>query len=644
MTAELHFSLGPVQGFVAQARRTRDLWAGSWLLSYLAESAIAAAERAGAVMILPYRADPDRGVVTMHRDTASLRGFPNRFAARADDPVAAARAAEDGLRAAWQRIAEAVWRTYVARAAASNNGTRAIWDRQVASFWEVAWVVGGGRELAARKRVRLVDARVEPGVHGALMGELQELSGHYGPGSRARQDAFWQAVREGTPVLDLEEGERLSAIELIKRLFPHVASDAIGCDLPAMLGWPSTAWLAAAPWIARARQRAPAESSAFARSVATLRRQDGFRGEREAAHRRFRSDSPDGFAALDGPLFFEASLASPCSLELPDGTDTAAQRAALGRLYSAVGSAPEPFYAVLLMDGDRLGALLSQAREADPARAEQRISGALARFSDGVDGVVRGHDGYTVYAGGDDVLALLPADRALGCAEALAVSYPAAFREEAGCAVADRATISGVIVFAHFKKPLRSVLQYAHHLLDAVAKDATGRGALAIGILQSSGETARWSAPWEVVRGELDGAAPLRELIREFGENGALNPSYLYSLHARLSTLFDHAASHSSGFVRLPSGMTLEVVEAVARAEYGRVVAHRDGGPQSEPTRVPESPMQRLMSLTRRWHRCPHGTVDFYQTTFGFHGVRVARFLARVADADAPAPSATTVS
>jgi len=37
----LSFTLGPVQAFVAQARRTRDLWAGSWLLSYLAESALA---------------------------------------------------------------------------------------------------------------------------------------------------------------------------------------------------------------------------------------------------------------------------------------------------------------------------------------------------------------------------------------------------------------------------------------------------------------------------------------------------------------------------------------------------------------------------------------------------------------------------
>ena len=32
----LHISIGPVQKFVGQARRTRDLWAGSFLLSWMA--------------------------------------------------------------------------------------------------------------------------------------------------------------------------------------------------------------------------------------------------------------------------------------------------------------------------------------------------------------------------------------------------------------------------------------------------------------------------------------------------------------------------------------------------------------------------------------------------------------------------------
>jgi len=40
MSENVHFALGPVQGFVAQARRTRDLWSGSFILSYLSGCAM----------------------------------------------------------------------------------------------------------------------------------------------------------------------------------------------------------------------------------------------------------------------------------------------------------------------------------------------------------------------------------------------------------------------------------------------------------------------------------------------------------------------------------------------------------------------------------------------------------------------------
>ncbi|MFS8580603.1 MAG: hypothetical protein LOD88_11335, partial [Novibacillus thermophilus] len=36
----LVFSIGPVQSFIAAARKLEDLWSGSYVLSYLAESGI----------------------------------------------------------------------------------------------------------------------------------------------------------------------------------------------------------------------------------------------------------------------------------------------------------------------------------------------------------------------------------------------------------------------------------------------------------------------------------------------------------------------------------------------------------------------------------------------------------------------------
>ena len=49
----LMVSIGPVQGFVAQARRTRDLWAGSFLLSWLTGKAMAAVTAAGGRILVP---------------------------------------------------------------------------------------------------------------------------------------------------------------------------------------------------------------------------------------------------------------------------------------------------------------------------------------------------------------------------------------------------------------------------------------------------------------------------------------------------------------------------------------------------------------------------------------------------------------
>ena len=37
----LLLSLGPVQSFIASARKTEDLWSGSYILSYMTEKAIA---------------------------------------------------------------------------------------------------------------------------------------------------------------------------------------------------------------------------------------------------------------------------------------------------------------------------------------------------------------------------------------------------------------------------------------------------------------------------------------------------------------------------------------------------------------------------------------------------------------------------
>jgi CRISPR-associated protein Cmr2 len=148
------------------------------------------------------------------------------------------------------------------------------------------------------------------------------------------------------------------------------------------------------------------------------------------------------------------------------------------------------------MDGDSMGKLLQQHNPVI-------ISEALLAFTQNVPGLVAEHDGVTIYAGGDDVLALLPIDTALDCAERLRLEYLKCFQEINKSSFGDEEakllnpTISGSIVYAHHQLPLQDVIAKAHHYLDAIAKEQNGRESLAIAVLKSSGVTAEWVSVWK---------------------------------------------------------------------------------------------------------------------------------------------------
>lgn len=52
-------SIGPVQSMIASARRSRDLWSGSWLLSELAKTCAKFFKDNGATLIFPFVEEND---------------------------------------------------------------------------------------------------------------------------------------------------------------------------------------------------------------------------------------------------------------------------------------------------------------------------------------------------------------------------------------------------------------------------------------------------------------------------------------------------------------------------------------------------------------------------------------------------------
>lgn len=551
MTRLLHFTLGPVQGFVAQARRTRDLWAGSFLLSYLSGHAMKAVlEASGDTQI----AFPDVGSRAEPRDPllAAILGrplaknpiprigsLPNRF--KAEVPASFdADLCRQAVQSAWREIADQVWQRYISPVAARGNGSQEIWRRQVEGFWDMSWVMGetpinaedrsDNAWLDQRKNWRSYLPPPEPGDKCTLMSNWQELSGYVRATERAKQEAFWDEVRKRVGKLNLAENERLSSVALIKRLFPNVAKQTIGWELDAQ-SWPSTSYMAAVPWL---RDIETAEDVMQPREAQRLAAEYPAVVQRHVTKEIFGEHSSDlsclqsnPFNQLDGQLYFPHAIENDEERSLsPEGKGEL--QGHLRALNAAVGRQPSPFYALLLMDGDSLGKLLQTTPNSEA------ISRALAHFTEGAAPIIRAHCGKTVYAGGDDVLAFLPLDTALEAVTALRQSYILAFRRELS-SQHPRATISAGLVFAHFRTSLRAAMREAQYLLDEVAKDGNGRDSLAVSVLTSSGRTVEWVSSWEEETTPRLVPDIVRDLADGFDEQFA--SKFFYNVRARFGLL-----------------------------------------------------------------------------------------------------------
>lgn len=581
MSLLLDFSIGPVQGFVAQSRRTRDLWGSSYLLSFLSAHAMWGIQEAGGRIVRPVVANDPlfAWVCAAMAGTAGpgeaprIGSVPNHFVAELQegaDPAGVAQAGIEALERAWELVCDAVWTRFLEAAPARGLGTGEIWARQVSGFWEVAWTSGsaeaGGGLLARRKHWRSQWLPQEPGDKCTLMPDFQELSGVVrasGRAAREQQDAFWDRLRRDVGSLDLRSDERLCAIALVKRLFPKVAQAAIGWELDVSR-WPSTACMAAVPWLRQVSVAAPQQAEAFAALLRTTAPREAVSVSRRAIPALAHLRSP--LAGCDANYFQAAFLADP--RRCPLGGDASPQhRKALIALLKELqdaraaeggspGAAPV-FYALLLADGDRLGQLVGSL-------GGQAVGSALAAFTAAAPSIVEDHDGVTVYAGGDDVLAMLPVSTALACASALADCYAASFQQQTNDA---QASLSAAVVFAHVRLPLGAVLSEAHRLLDDVAKARNGRNSLAVAVLKRGGCNSLWATTWRRPGACAAAAsapplatqllADLVGLLQQRLSQPGLSSALLYRLRDTLSLLCNWPQWEPGGWGAVPAGLDL---------------------------------------------------------------------------------------
>jgi CRISPR-associated protein Cmr2 len=673
MSRILHFTLGPVQGFIADARRTRDFWAGSFLLSRLAAEAtsviLGSGGRSPAGRIVFPEVDGGGGVDrdplllavrTDGKEGANpfIGSVPNRFKAEITDSDFDPSTCAEAIRRRWRLIADAVWERFVEHAVDEANhgrdGVREIWERQVDHFWEITWVVGpcdaadDGAWLERRKNWRShFPAGREAGDHCQLMGSYQELSGWVrASGERPRQQAFWQRIRERTGPYNLRPDERLCAIALIKRLFPALKApklrEVIGwvpaSDPRVARNWPSVSYVAAVPWLEASWKMLPGECAQYDGIVRDKTKEwlmvddmeSGIYGE--TATRLVGVSDEHPFLKLDGNFYFaDAIAAMEKEAFAPERFATDGQEpkrreqtlAELAKLHHDLDVAvrarsknamrlppahASEFYAVLIADGDSIGKNLSEKDGEELARRGlAAFTVGIAGESESVGDIVRRHHGVTVYAGGDDVLALLPLDSAIEAAVALRNSYRQAFPS------ADKWTMSAAVVFAQYHIPLRAVLAEAHRQLDAVAKEENGRDSLALSVFKPGGVAFEWVSTWDNGKSDSTRVEPphlLNEFSRDLQASREFTTGFFYNLRERYKPLFEGDGIEPRGSV-----------EALMRKIL--ITEFNESGGQGDPL----AQVERVMKIAFPFRRDENGRVQPAKS-FSFDAALIARFLA----------------
>ncbi len=406
------------------------------------------------------------------------------------------------------------------------------------------------RVLAAAKSVRPFEQQVQDGWRDSLTGEAEWLTTDRAqldlpPGQRS--DTLWARVVEKRKAW-AKPGEHLSALNAIKRLWPTLFAEelkqSLSIDFSRFVV--STHTMAMATSLAGALRDDREIPDNLAKSV-----REGA-AERVALPRKLTAELRD-----DPRRDVLVRLTGWLERERESGDETRI-RDAERLLGSYLGHGPETYYGLLLMDGDRMGAWLSAEREftlrheesfhpqvqaalqglrgdarfrayANECRApspsrHMAISEALNHFAlDLAPHVVEEcHYGRILYAGGDDLLAMLPVTDLLPAMVMLRAAYSGIDPVRVGCQAGDaqgfrrqgngfiqrrgrlmrlmgeKATASMGAVIAHHQAPLGAVMRELREA-EKRAKSEGGRDAFSLTIIKRAGGaltlTAKWGEP-----------------------------------------------------------------------------------------------------------------------------------------------------
>ncbi|MBD3186557.1 type III-B CRISPR-associated protein Cas10/Cmr2 [Candidatus Bathyarchaeota archaeon] len=462
-------TIGSVQSLVAAARRTKDLWFGSHLISEMSKAMAKVVAGSGRLVFPAVDDSTLNNLDPAPRDTSAFN-VSNIILAILEDGIDPVILKDEAIKAAKSIL------DYYANKLNETWIDQDIWNSQVSDLvsFHAAWVPFGGEQTwdKTRKRLmRLLSARKALRDFKPAKGKTNvpkcSLCGARESVLSTNEDT--RARLRADPAFRLREGEEICALGLIKR--------------NVKVSFPSVSRIAMQAWV-KANFNENNKTGKFLQDLNNLLQEN---------HPSFAPGTGDYYENLKFDLeFLYPSRMEQMIVEFESLQGKTDDLKILGEIKELMESArisePTSYYAVILGDGDRMGKIISSIETPTDHRA---FSLKLAEFTDKAKQIVNKNDGVVIYAGGDDVLALAPVHNAIEITKLLSQQFS---NDLSGFKGNGEMTFSAGIVIAHVLEPLNVVLDWARKAeRDAKEPDRNG---LAIHLYSRSGSPLQCKFKW----------------------------------------------------------------------------------------------------------------------------------------------------
>ncbi|MGC9771000.1 type III-B CRISPR-associated protein Cas10/Cmr2 [Fervidobacterium islandicum] len=526
----LMFAIGPVQEIIAQARKTVDLWAGSYLLSYLAYKAI---EKVGVTygfdtIIYPYLRGNAFVYKTLQNQKVELltkpvisdkvASIPNVFLAivptsQAKDII---QECQDAVKDSWRELAEEVKNKFLNHSS-KNIGLFNLeeYKKQIEIFPTInATFLPLPTNVNSFKL--LVNSMVKDDEFNK---ELENFTNFLefvvaNGGYSINTGSFYRYIFKLLTA-------RMNSIKTARYFYPYVSDESIGAQrIPDDFG----GGVRACVEIIDLADKSGGTTDYLGTLNTVKRFLRNILKEKGKLEEEIRYES-----------VYDVALRNDANKEIPNTSNEQSDESRVLK---------NGYIGILIMDGDRMGKLVSgdsapkikdilhekvveemqklnitfEGPMLTPSY-QKAVSRTLGMFSSLVRFIVEDkYEGMLVYSGGDDVLAILPADKVLKCANEIRKIYSGVgnieikvgedlYKFSDGIAykngipyttmMSPSATMSAGISIIHHKTPLRVGIELARKQ-EHVAKEQIGRNAFSIAIVRRSGQIEEISSKWEV--------------------------------------------------------------------------------------------------------------------------------------------------